>query len=420
MKHILLYFSLLFFLDLNATVLVVKEYGVNGTYSGISAAISASQNNDTIVVFDKPSGQAWIENLTIDKNLTFLHPNQGTRFKVPGLITIVPKAGMDLYLVGWDLNSNSINTSTTNATAVSSNRAKITISDCINIVNVDLNNDWIDARVFYNQTNFSGSLYFRHGLAIANVIPNGGIQTIPESSDVSKNDSVLIIGNKARWCFFDSQEAGLIANNYFANDNNVNFWGDPGRNALSIRYHNQNSNAILSIVNNTLTNVGGGSGTRMALAITNCGTVSNIRIINNLCYSSGTTPYGIWFENYSGSSFISHNFINTNGHGNYCNISFNNELNYTSSSGNGFGSIDSWGRASSGNTNLINKGNYLGEYYDIDLTRNDIGTYGGPYSIDNYLNSSSSKGMVLYVNMKHQLTNIDQLINIKSSAGSKF
>jgi hypothetical protein len=158
----------------------------------------------------------------------------------------------------------------------------------------------------------------------------------------------------------------------------------------------------------------------MAIALTNCGTLNNVRIVNNLCYASGTTSYGIWAETYSGLPYISHNYINLNGWTNYSNLSFNNELNYTSSTANAFGSIDTWGRAASGNANLINRGNYLGQYYDIDLTRNDIGTYGGPYSIDNYLAGGVSKGKVLFIDIQHQLTNLNQILNAKAAAGSKF
>ena len=424
MKKLIFTFFTLATFQMNAAILVVKEYGVNATYSTIATALSAAANNDTIVVYDKPSGQLWTENLTIDKNITFLHPTQGTRFKVPGSITIVPKAGMDLYIIGWDLNNNSIGVSASGATATSSNRAKITVADCNNINNLNLNIDWVDARIFYNQTNFSGSLYFRHGMAIANIV-NVGIQTSQESTTAAQNDSILIIGNKARWCFFDSKECGLIANNYFSNSNACNYWGDPGTgNALSIRNHNQAANAYLSIVNNTIINNGDTycySGTRMALTMTNCGTVSNIKVINNLICAFGSgNNYGVWVETYSGQPFISHNYINTQAQANFSNLSFNNELNYTSATLSAYGSIDTWGRASSGNTNLINKGNYLGEYYDIDLTRNDIGTYGGPYTIDNYLTSGTGKGKVLYVNIKHQLTNLNEILNIKGSAGAKF
>ena len=191
MKKLIFTFFTLATFQMNAAILVVKEYGVNATYSTIATALSAAANNDTIVVYDKPSGQLWTENLTIDKNITFLHPTQGTRFKVPGSITIVPKAGMDLYIIGWDLNNNSIGVSASGATATSSNRAKITVADCNNIVNLDLNIDWVDARIFYNQTNFSGSLYFRHGMAIANIV-NVGCLIIKMPVDETNSNFKLV------------------------------------------------------------------------------------------------------------------------------------------------------------------------------------------------------------------------------------
>ena len=417
-------------LHAQATVLVVKEYGVNATYATINAALAASANNDTIVVYDKPSGQPWLENLTIDKNLTFLHPNQGTRFKAPGEITVVPKAGMDLYFVGWDMNTKSITATATGATATSSNRAKITVSDCINVVNINLSLDWIDARVFYNQTNITGSIFLRHGIAVANVLTNGGIQINRESTTAAQADSVIISGNKARWCWFDSEESGLIANNYFYNDNGSGNYWDPGiSNALHIRYHNQAATRTTWVVNNTITNIGACcTANRMALTIRYAGNVSNIRIINNIIYASeggNTQTYGIYGATGTpnsniGTPYISHNYINTVATTNYTTFSENNELNYKSSASNAFGTIDTWGRAASGNTNLINKGNYLGQYYDIDLTRNDIGTYGGPYSIDNYLAGGVSKGKVLFIDIQHQLTNLNQILNAKAAAGSKF
>lgn len=511
MKKLIFTFLTMATLQMNAAILVVKEYGVNATYSTIASALTAAVNNDTIVVYDKPSGQQWIENLTIDKNITFLHPTQGTRFKAPGSITIVPKAGMDLYLIGWDLDGKNIAATTSNATATSSNRAKITIGDCLNVASISLDVDWIESRIYYNSVIggigngasqglvtyyqdlgnnnrrarvvtstshgysegsvvtisgisnpvemngvysiywVSGNEFFfnyyststlnpnttcvigvntagivlRHGLAVANQVSNGGIKITPESTTFSASDSVIVVGNKARWCYFNSQESGLIANNFFNNSSATpsGYWGDEGNgNALSVRNYSQSVGSKLTIINNSIINTNGGGGTRMALAITNSGNVSNIHLVNNLVAAIGTngTNYGIWFETVSGLPFISHNYINTQTSGNYCNFSFNNELNYTSNTANAYGSIDTWGRASSGNTNLINKGNYLGEYYDIDLTRNDIGTYGGPYSIDNYLTSGTGKGKVLYVNIKHQLTNLNQILNIKGSAGAKF
>ena len=503
MKKLIFTFFTLATFQMNAAILVVKEYGVNATYSTIATALSAAANNDTIVVYDKPSGQQWTEDLTIDKNITFMHPTQGTRFKAPGNITIVPNAGMDLYMIGWNMDSKSITATSTGATATSSSRAKITIGDCQNVSNINLNIDWIDARLFYNQTNITGNFTFRHGMAIANVLA-GGIEVLQESTTASQNDSILVVGNKANWCYIDTKEAGVVANNYFNNTSRYS--------ALTIVGHNPALTAMFSIVNNTLissssptitagysyncgsncqtitvttpfphgfsngqtvnmsgwsnvffngsfgiSNVtatsftfnngcgqcnggcncngtyGSGSGgtvsglptdfSNTAILFKNT-TLTNVRILNNLCFvlNTNVSSYAVFNVNTSGQPLISHNYLNLgNGAaGNVSSIGFNNELNYTSTTANAYGSIDTWGRASSGNTNLINKGNYLGEYYDIDLTRNDIGTYGGPYTIDNYLTSGTGKGKVLYVNIKHQLTNLNEILNIKGSAGAKF
>lgn len=385
----------------DASILLVKEYGVNNTYTSIQAALNAAANNDTIVVYDKPSGQNWIENITIDKNIWLMHPVDTVRFKLFGSITIVPKAGMDLYLIGYDLQGNSIGVTTTNATATSSNRAKITVSNCQNITAINLNQDWIDARVFFNTLNITGDINFRHGFAIGNV-NTGFIQTILESTTAAQNDSILIIGNKTSRVIVDTREHFVVANNYSTQSNGQISWG--------IELYTRNNSGISICTNNTMINFYG------ILTYS----YNNTRITNNIVWHSQNGQwYGVQAANggNGGTPFISHNLFRW---GNLVQYSLNNELNYFANNNSASGAVDTWGRASSGNTACIDKGLYLGEYYDINLTRNDLGTYGGPYSIDNYINANNSKAGVLYINMPHFLTNINQLINVKASAGSKF
>jgi hypothetical protein len=382
-----------------ASILLVKEYGVNNTYSGIQLALNAAANNDTIVVYDKPSGQNWIENITIDKNIWLMHPVDTVRFKLFGSITIVPKAGMDLYLVGYDLQNNFITVTTANATATATNRAKITVSNCQNITYIDFNQDWIDARIFNNQTNISNYIRFRHGICVGNVVTNQ-IEVQQESTIAAQNDSLIIIGNKSSRIYVDTKECFLICNNYLLNGSNV--W--------SIDVGNRNNAGVSIIQNNS--------------CFSNYGITthafSNTKIVNNIIWNANNITGQTLNNSNAGGSvpFISHNIFR---YGlNIIGFNLNNELNYFANNNTNYALVDSWGRASSGNTLLIDKGNYLGEYYDINLTRNDIGTYGGPYSIDNYINASTSKAGVLYINMPHTLTNINQLINVKASAGSKF
>ena len=190
-------------------------------------------------------------------------------------------------------------------------------------------------------------------------------------------------------------------NNYILNGNNL--W--------SIDVLNRNNSGVSIIQNNSCFSTYG----------INTYSYNNTKIVNNLIWNtSNSTGQALNNANNGPSSpFISHNIFRY-GLGNIAGFGLNNELNYSANNNTNYALVDSWGRASSGNTFCIDKGNYLGEYYDINLTRNDIGTYGGPYSIDNYINASTSKAGVLYINMPHTLTNINQLINVKASAGSKF
>ena len=75
-------------------------------------------------------------------------------------------------------------------------------------------------------------------------------------------------------------------------------------------------------------------------------------------------------------------------------VYWNNSLNSTnynnyleSSSGYPYSTTD--GRVTSG-TNAINKGNPSIQYYDINMTRNDMGTYGGPFTWQNYHDTTAN------------------------------
>ncbi len=442
-------------LGVQASVLLVKEYGVNNTYSTISAAIAASSNNDTILVYDKPSGQLWIENITIDKNLWIANAVDTARFKLQGNVTIVPKAGMQLYLLGYNLiNGSSILTTTTGASATSSQRALIYLSDCIVTGSVNLDMDWIDAQVAY--CNITGTLTLRHGAVLGNRL-GGDITFNEESTTAAQNDSILVIGNTAPALTVATKEAGIISNNYFSRTNLAA--------VVNIVSHNPNDSAKFIISNNTILNSGNSGVSPLTCNGSTCGggctrasggysglscclqlpKYTNTLVINNILglnplFSNGSTTFTvncccnsasvnllnsviINATGGSGQPLISHNIFANNfgtaNSNNFINIGVNNEFNYYGNYSI-FGSIDEFGRAVSGNSNCINKGMYLGEYYDVDLSRNDIGTYGGPYSIDNYLSTGNSKARVLFINIPHQLSNINQIINVKGSGGAKF
>ena len=62
----------------------------------------------------------------------------------------------------------------------------------------------------------------------------------------------------------------------------------------------------------------------------------------------------------------------------------------------------------------INSGKNSIEYYDIDMTRNDIGTYGGPYSWDNYWNTASGSARIYNLNLPFEI--LSGQPNVKADA----
>jgi len=63
--------------------------------------------------------------------------------------------------------------------------------------------------------------------------------------------------------------------------------------------------------------------------------------------------------------------------------------------------IDAMGRCT--DPYAVDQGSPALEYYDIDLTRSDRGTFGGPYSIDNYTNTATGKARVYELEMPFEI-----------------
>jgi hypothetical protein len=69
-----------------------------------------------------------------------------------------------------------------------------------------------------------------------------------------------------------------------------------------------------------------------------------------------------------------------------------------------------------GTSNTVNAGNPAPEYTDIDLTRNDRGRLGGPYSILNYnpANPNNSKAFIFDLDIPTQFNPASPSINIQA------
>ena len=77
----------------SAADLYVRDLGAGGSYSTISAAITAANDGDRIIIRPKAGSLPFIENLTIDKSLSFVSEINFSKYILQGTITITPAAG---------------------------------------------------------------------------------------------------------------------------------------------------------------------------------------------------------------------------------------------------------------------------------------------------------------------------------------
>lgn len=421
MKKLLLTFSaVLFTASVFAGNLLVKEYGVNGTYSTIQDAINAAQDGDTIIVFNKPSGQYWLEDLVISKEVFLENSDANQRFnQLDGNIEIQPQDGKKMFFLGIDLMSGHKIYSNGSASDPN-NRCEINIIDC-SIGEAEFEDNNLHMRILDSDIS---TVSFRYGIMAGCV---GSNLTVSKGNAASATDSLVIVGNKNYSATIDTYCSLRILNNFFYALQNMlvnttpltqyNYNGYTNNydiTALVIGDANDLPDYKNIIANNSFSITGGQttySYTWANYSKTNINNYNanaldvkyrdNFYIYSNLVDGNGNNGFLKSFENNGGSGtpFVSHNYIESGV--NAINIPTNNEFN-----GQGVSlSIDGNGKASGA---PVDGGIYLGQYNDIDLTRNDAGTYGGPYSIDNYhgimANPSGGKASVHFIEIPHFLT----------------
>jgi hypothetical protein len=421
MKRLLLTFSaVLFTASVFAGNLLVKEYGVNGTYSTIQDAINAAQDGDTIIVFNKPSGQYWLEDLVISKEVFLENSDANQRFnQLDGDIRIDPQDGKKMFFLGIDLMSGHKIYSNGGASDPA-NRCEINIMDC-SMGEAEFADNNLHMRILDSDIT---TVSFRYGIMAG---CTGDNLTISKGDAASATDSLVIVGNTNYSGIIDTYCSLRILNNRFYKSGDItpdpsNYYqcNSTGYNhtyyevALVINDVNSGSEYKNIIANNTFW-ISGNHNTRTYSYCNynktnntyNYVTALEVRyrdnfyIYNNIVDGEGDASMQKSFENNGGSGtpFVSHNYIESGV--NNISIPTNNEFNAQGVSL----TTDGNGKASG---TPVDGGIYLGQYNDIDLTRNDAGTYGGPYSIDNYhgimANPSGGKASVHFIEIPHFLT----------------
>lgn len=376
----------------NAADLYVRASGANGAYTTVSAAITAAANGDRIIIQPKTDGSAYIENLTINKSLTFVSETNYNKYFIRGTININPAAGRVVTIS--NLNSGSFTIYNVIATGPTTGGRTT-----INLFNCNLNN--VDTTPANTTTNMSGCtvggyVFFSHGRITGNRVQR--MTAYNTSSDTSlAADDVEIIGNSASSVIANQQTS---YNFKFYN----NFTSGFGVYATKAGGSNE-------IVNNTVYEPNGGDVAPIYITGNgNPGSGGNVAIMNNAisfvvaqtntCIYSDNIATVTASYNVSTNAFVVEGTITQSNNTGSVNMNFDNTA-YTVTGGN------------------VNAGNPAVQYTDLDLTRNDAGHYGGSNSWANYFPADNGgRPQVNYFITPRTILSTSTL-NVSGSAYSK-
>ncbi|MCX7743629.1 MAG: hypothetical protein N2167_03595 [Flavobacteriales bacterium] len=377
--------------SVNAVDLCVNESGSGGCYSSITAALAAANDGDRIIIQPKAGGVPYTENLTINKSVQLLSNAEGTFWVMQGNITITPAVGRKISILHM---RNIVGDITASGNSPAGTRCEVNIMNCRmddGNINLDYNN--FNVNVVSNQIN-DGSVALRYGQVIGNEIKADATSDLQSSAfiylntdGVATNDTLYVVGNRINYltdfCCYDNIR-GITLNSssqFFYVSNNLIIAPSTSYTYNSSYYFagiliNSAKNSSIGqnfIVNNTVYS----TATYYTYGITFNGHASNAttNVLNNLILLNNNSNNSSIVGTSSGIIAASYNYSNRP----FSNLSNNGTNNLTSNT-----TINT----STGQMNVgsdgINGGYPDPVYYDLNLTVNDVGVYGGSYSLDNF------------------------------------
>lgn len=385
-------FSLLFNFQTYASDIYVNSSGASGTYNTLNGALQAANDGDRIIVSTLIN---LIEDVTISKSVTITSAASGSSFVLNGTMTIEAVANKEIRLIGAELDELSF----ISGTATDATDCKVYLIDSQVSTNISTTVTGLSLNLMYcNDTDLEVS--FKYGSIIGSNIKRFFLQS---GSGTAQNDTTKIIGNKFTYqCRIENQDHNfLIANNYFSNNSNQQ---------LYLQYSKVSNSGTSNIFNNTFVMPSSNTSYGNNLFFDNSD-YSNVNVFNNYFVHGGNSSSSSYNKHIGGSSLSTNNQpmvlynVFVSNHGTDGGVYWNTNLSNTNHnqavtfSGNTYNS--STGKVTAGKG--INEGNNGIEFYDIDMTRNDVGTYGGPYSWDNFHNTATGKARVYNLDVPFEL-----------------
>ena len=363
----------------------------NGTtlFNTITSAVNAAVNGDRIIIASNTYNEA---TLKIGKSLKIIPQTAGATINFNANIIIAGFPGMKLEIVGLNLGVYSISSNAITSGSIT-NRAKITIIDS-SFTTIDINNDFYECNIIKNT--IAQSLNFKYGNIVLNTVNN--ISFLDEALDNPANavGKTLITNNNITnyLLIYNNDSNFIVANNIITSGLYVKRWY-----------------AVSTVKNMIVNNQFASSGSTQLLvsysSVPNYNLIFSSNIGNVSFYTSKSSGYGL----YNSSLFDTYSNLYSTGTSIFPSTSISGVFEW---SYNGF-SLPHAASAGTdplsfintpGTTNTIDAGNPKHDYYDIDLTINDRGIKGGPYSQLNYnptSNPNNSKAFIFDLDMPTDL-----------------
>ncbi len=380
-----------------AADLLVEEFAVAPAFGSIGSAVAAATDGDRIIIKNRNGNMPWIENVAVNKSLQFLPYSNDTFFVVQGTYTITPADNREISIIGMRNVTGNIT-----ATVVANPAAR---------TKVNIMGSYLQAgSVTFNQNGYllnivhtllaGGNIAIRSGNVIGcDIHTSTNAASITIAAETAVTTSVnRIVGNKIANVAVNAAAVGISwasTTHLFEISNNLVLTRNIGiaiaRTKLADVTANKLRNNTVSINGATTTsNVFG-------INITTASAGSVVEIMNNLIdLNSTSTANIVGINNTSAVPAVSmiYNAVDRD-------IAQGKQFtgNFTTNSNNVATAVAIAADGRIVGTGGVNAGNPAAAYYDLDLTVNDCGAYGGGFTLDNYFPIHAGAARVYMVNV---------------------
>ena len=388
MKKLILVVLLVSFGSAKAADIYVNNSGQAGTYTTVSAAVAAAAANDRIFVSPYAN---YIENIVLSQNVTMACAVPGSYFSITGSLTITGSPNLDVRIIGAEF-SGGLSAST--GTATLANKADVYLVD--SKVNSVVGQDYIKMHLLFSTLGFSAN--FRHGEMR---MCNASAITISDGPNTGLGDTLFLVANQAAGITWSNNDNLFYLSNNYVNTNQNNASGPA---AIAITSHFYSATAKNLIINNSLLSYNSNTTPIGTINLSTAGDRSNIWLYNNIimnAYSSGAstaafTAYGAG----TGQALAIYNYFR----GSLPGVVLNQVSGNTQITAGSIVSMDSYGRSTDA-TLVVDQGSPAIEFYDIDLTRNNRGSGGGGFTVENFIAAGAGRARVYNLSMPSEIWN---------------